>query len=271
MNPSLVPDADPGARTAGTGMGWGMGGVVVQLVSAPPGLTPVWQAGDAAAAWTDAYVVPIVQLYEGFYHASPDIPGLTSWVNYFQSVASLPASGTPSATYGAVLHSIAGVFAGNAQFTSIYGVQPMAETFVTTLYQNVLGRAPDADGFAGYVAFLKSAGGSGPSVQAMADLALTVTQSAEAKSLSTGPIKAWLAQGAAGTFPATISGLPALAPTSDGGDSFWGDPGVGGQSLRPPPGGSTTATTEASPHTVGLTGVADAGPHAMAAGHLLHG
>ncbi|MTJ79397.1 MAG: DUF4214 domain-containing protein [Telmatospirillum sp.] len=191
--------------------------------------------------------------------------------DYFQSAAPLTASGAPSAAYGAVLHSIAGVFAGNAQFTSTYGAHPTAETFVTSLYQNVLGRAPDADGFAGYVAFLKSAGGSGPSVQAMADLALTFTQSAEAKSLSTGPIKAWLAQGATGTYPATISGLPALSPTYDGADTSWGDPGVGGQLLRPPPSGSPTTTTEAGPHTIGLTGVAHDGMHAVAAGHLLHG
>ncbi|MTK63737.1 MAG: DUF4214 domain-containing protein, partial [Methanobacterium sp.] len=162
------------------------------------------------------YVLPIVQLYEGFYHATPDIAGLTNWVNYFRSVAPMSASGTPasSTAYQSALSSIAQVFATGTQFTNTYGSAPTAAAFVTALYQNILGRAPDAAGLAGYVAYLTSTAGASPSVSAMASLALSFINSTEAKADATPAVESWLSGGINGTYATTIPGISSPAATT---------------------------------------------------------
>jgi hypothetical protein len=48
---------------------------------------------------------------------------------------------------GMSLESIAGMFTQNDEFTKMYGATRSAESFLTTLYQNILHRAPDQGGF----------------------------------------------------------------------------------------------------------------------------
>ncbi|MTJ82170.1 MAG: DUF4214 domain-containing protein [Telmatospirillum sp.] len=169
-------------------------------------LTDITTTGTTGA-WVTNYVVPLVQLYEGFYHSTPDIAGLQNWVAYFSSTAPLSATGAQPSNYASVLSSIAQVFASNTQFTATYGSAPTAQAFVTALYQNILGRAPDAAGLAGYVAYLTSTAGASPSVASMASLALAFVNSAEAKADATAPIQAWLQGGVNGSYASTIPGI----------------------------------------------------------------
>jgi hypothetical protein len=90
----------------------------------------------------------VFRLYEATLARVPDNAGLTSWA------AALDA-GTP-------LVNIAAGFVNSSEFQSHYGALDNTQ-FVTLLYNNVLGRAPDASGLAGWVATL-NAGASRASV-----------------------------------------------------------------------------------------------------------
>jgi hypothetical protein len=86
-------------------------------------------------------VPPIARLYFAAFQRIPDHGGLLYWVN-------VHAQGTPLAT-------IAEVFATSPEFLATYGALTN-DAFVTLLYQNVLGRAPDAEGLAYWVGQLDS-------------------------------------------------------------------------------------------------------------------
>jgi Domain of unknown function (DUF4214) len=86
-------------------------------------------------------VPSIVRLYLGFFNRIPDSNGLRGWVATMRG--------------GASIASIATSFASSAEFTQTYGALSNAQ-FVTLVYQNVLGRAPDANGNAGWLAQLNN-------------------------------------------------------------------------------------------------------------------
>jgi len=86
-------------------------------------------------------VPPIARLYFAAFQRIPDYGGLLYWVN-------VHAQGTPLAT-------IADAFATSPEFLATYGALSN-EAYVTLLYQNVLGRAPDAGGLAYWVGQLDS-------------------------------------------------------------------------------------------------------------------
>lgn len=84
----------------------------------------------------DSFGAGVHRLYLATLGRAPDAPGLGAWT------AALEA--------GALSMDGAAVgFAGSAEFALRYGA-PDTGTFVTLLYQNVLGRAPDAAGFANW-------------------------------------------------------------------------------------------------------------------------
>ncbi len=79
----------------------------------------------------NAYVAPVARLYLAAFQRVPDEPGLINWVNYMRA--------------GNTLDAIGDAFAASQEFTNRYGT--LSDTdFVTQLYQNVLGRAPDSAG-----------------------------------------------------------------------------------------------------------------------------
>lgn len=139
-------------------------------------------------------VLPIVQLYEAFYHRAPDAAGLNAWVNAYNGGA------------GMSLNAVAQAFSTGAEFTSLYGSNPTPTAFVAALYQNILGRVPDAAGLTAWVNYLGGASAT-LTTSAAANIALLFTQSVEAKNDATAPIEAWLAAGVNGTYPATIDGI----------------------------------------------------------------
>lgn len=78
----------------------------------------------------------VFRLYQAAFNRTPDGPGLSVNVDALD--------------HGATLKGLAASFISSPEFTQKYGANPSNETFVTSLYFNVLHRAPDAGGFAAY-------------------------------------------------------------------------------------------------------------------------
>lgn len=72
------------------------------------------------------------RLYKAAFNRTPDQNGVTFWINALDQ--------------GASLTSVAQAFINSAEYQSIYGSNPTAETIVGSFYGNVLGRTPDAAG-----------------------------------------------------------------------------------------------------------------------------
>jgi hypothetical protein len=88
----------------------------------------------------NGFVAPVVRLYYATFLRVPDYGGLT-----FN--AGLVRNGTITLT------QLADFFTASPEFAATYGALDNTQ-FVTLLYNNVLGRAPDAGGLAGWVSLL---------------------------------------------------------------------------------------------------------------------
>lgn len=86
-------------------------------------------------------IAPVARLYFAYFLRIPDYGGLQYWSGQFRG--------------GASLDSIADFFATSAEFLARYGALTN-EQFVTLVYDNVLGRAPDAGGLAYWTGRLDS-------------------------------------------------------------------------------------------------------------------
>ena len=73
------------------------------------------------------------RLYNASFKRLPDPDGLKYWITQFSSGAN-------------DIRTVASSFLGSAEFAQRYGDEVTDEKYVTTLYQNVLGRAPDTSG-----------------------------------------------------------------------------------------------------------------------------
>ena len=72
------------------------------------------------------------RIYEAVLGRAPDLKGLGYWINDMDN--------------GVSLTTIAAGFIGSDEFKTKYGANPSYETYINLLYQNILGRAPDAEG-----------------------------------------------------------------------------------------------------------------------------
>ncbi len=88
---------------------------------------------------------PIVRLYTAYFKRLPDYNGLMYWVNRMH-----PSSGT-----GSTLAHVSDAFAQSNEFVATYG-QLNNTAFITRIYQNVLGRDPEAEGYAYWMGRLNS-------------------------------------------------------------------------------------------------------------------
>lgn len=97
---------------------------------------------NSAEAQDDVW--PFIRVYESIFNRVPDAAGLNFWVDAMRSGLTLQTLITGDESLG-----IAG-FANSAEFIATYGenVDTNSEAFITALYQNLLGRAPDAEGLA---------------------------------------------------------------------------------------------------------------------------
>ena len=80
---------------------------------------------------------PLVRLYYAYFRRVPDYAGLMYWFDRMY-----PRSGTPTS-----LDQVSDAFALSGEFVNTYGPLNNAG-FITRVYQNVLGRSPDAAGYA---------------------------------------------------------------------------------------------------------------------------
>ncbi len=83
----------------------------------------------------------IVRLYSAYLLRPPDAKGFDYWLNLYET--------------GAGLEAISESFALSTEFTNTYGSLSSGE-FVNLVYRNVLGREPDAEGFAFWKGLLDS-------------------------------------------------------------------------------------------------------------------
>ncbi len=72
------------------------------------------------------------RIYEAVLGRTPDLEGLGYWINDMDN--------------GVSLTTIASGFIASKEFEDKYGTNPSYETYINLLYQNILGRAPDAEG-----------------------------------------------------------------------------------------------------------------------------
>lgn len=132
--------AFPGLREDYTIYNYGSGTATVTQKSGAQISTSV--PADATLRFDDSSVTlstegspaRLLRLYQAAFSRTPDVAGLSYWVDVLERGASLDA--------------IAAGFAASAEYQALYGVNPTHETTVNKLYQNVLHREGDAPGIA---------------------------------------------------------------------------------------------------------------------------
>ena len=85
----------------------------------------------------------VFRLYNAAFSRLPDSAGLKNWIT---------GNSSGGQTYG----SSAKAFSASQEFKNRYGSTTTDTQYITTLYNNVLGRAPDASGLANYQSLLSS-------------------------------------------------------------------------------------------------------------------
>ncbi|MEX0368946.1 MAG: DUF4214 domain-containing protein, partial [Ruegeria sp.] len=100
--------------------------------------------GETQDAAFDPVSGQVVRIYQATLGRDPDVSGHLGWIDILQS-------GTQD------LGDVAGRFVNSAEFQARYGATDTTE-FVTLLYNNVLGRSPDAGGLAGWTDRLDNQG-----------------------------------------------------------------------------------------------------------------
>jgi Ca2+-binding RTX toxin-like protein len=90
-------------------------------------------ADGAIALDVDGTAAQAYRLYAAAFNRTPDAGGLGYWLSALDR--------------GMSLDVIATMFSQNDEFTKMYGATRTPESFLTTVYQNILHRAPDQDGF----------------------------------------------------------------------------------------------------------------------------
>jgi uncharacterized delta-60 repeat protein len=89
---------------------------------------------DAHLAFdVDGAAGQIYRLYKAAFARTPDLSGLGGWISVMDS--------------GTSLTQVAQSFIASNEFQNLYGANPSNAQFVTALYLNVMGRAPDTGGF----------------------------------------------------------------------------------------------------------------------------
>ncbi|MES3021250.1 MAG: DUF4214 domain-containing protein [Pseudomonadota bacterium] len=73
------------------------------------------------------------RLYQAAFDRAPEPAGVGYWIDQMD--------------HGATLHEVAAGFIASPEFAALYGANPSNEQFIGGLYQNVLGREPDAGGY----------------------------------------------------------------------------------------------------------------------------
>jgi Ca2+-binding RTX toxin-like protein len=89
------------------------------------------------------------RIYEAALGRAPDLEGLGYWINDMDN--------------GVSLTTVTSGFIASTEFQSQYGANPSYETYINLLYQNILNRAPDAEGLDYWLSNMRS-GANSPAV-----------------------------------------------------------------------------------------------------------
>jgi hypothetical protein len=153
-------------------------------------------------------VSPVVRVYQTFFNRVPDAAGLDFWVGRVRA--------------GAPISEVANGFSGAPEFVAAYGT-PSASTvdsFLTALYLNVLGRAPDNGGFLYWKSQFAALGSGAAAAAAIAssfsesaefvaasgpNIVNLLTTAASTGSLGTGPLGGTGGTGVGSTFTLTTA------------------------------------------------------------------
>ncbi|PXX39679.1 M57 family metalloprotease [Undibacterium pigrum] len=73
------------------------------------------------------------RIYQAAFGRTPDLAGLGYWIKDMDK--------------GSSLTTVAAGFMQSKEFQTLYGANPSVDTFLTTLYKNILGRVPDQAGY----------------------------------------------------------------------------------------------------------------------------
>lgn len=103
---------------------------------------------DGMADLDGASMAALTELYIAYFNRAPDAIGLFYWGDQMAG--------------GQSLNEIAAHFFDQPETRALYGSMDDMPSFVTSVYQNVLGRAPDAEGMAYWLAQLDSDSGLAP-------------------------------------------------------------------------------------------------------------
>ncbi len=82
------------------------------------------------------------RLYQAAFHRVPDFAGVGYWISRLDK--------------GMPLQDVAGQFVASGEFKSLYDAAPTDAAYIDLLYQNVLGRSPDAPGYSYWEKVLQS-------------------------------------------------------------------------------------------------------------------
>ncbi|MTI42736.1 DUF4214 domain-containing protein, partial [Roseibium hamelinense] len=145
------------------------------------------------SAEADAIIDPLVRLYEAAFGRVPDDSGLEGWAAQVRA--------------GSSIQEIAAGFTGSAEFAARYpeAAQGDLTGFVTALYQQALGRAPDAEGLQGWIT-------SGLST---AEILVGFSNSPEFQSRSDANVSTYLSAVGQGNSPSPVFSLFALGSSAD--------------------------------------------------------
>ena len=99
------------------------------------------QSGVRVFGWDDVSE-QAYRIYKAAFNRQPDAGGLGYWIAKMDD--------------GMDLIEVASRFIDSGEFRSLYGSHPTSGQFITALYQNVLGRTPDEDGYDWWVEELQT-------------------------------------------------------------------------------------------------------------------
>ena len=149
-----------------------------------------------------APVASIYRLYQAGLGRVPDQDGLNYWLGTLQQ--------------GAPLTALADSFLASNEFTARFGADLSHSTFVTQIYQNVLGRAPDAGGLQYWTSSLDTGG------RTMAQTLASISESAENINATAPSVTAglWVANETAGSVARLFDSAFGRKPDASG-LQFW--------------------------------------------------
>lgn len=99
----------------------------------------------------------VYRMYQAAFNRKPDLPGLGFWIKANEN--------------GRSIVGIASDFMASDEFRTLYGTNPAASAFINSMYQNVLHRAGDSDGFNWWVTQVTAGADRAGVLQGFADSA----------------------------------------------------------------------------------------------------